>query len=238
MANPDWTRDELILALDLYFREPAARGSKSHPQCSNLSTLLNRLPIHAGQPHDATFRNANGVGMKLSNFLKFDPTYTGKGLSAGSHLEEEVWKTFANDRPLLRKVAAAIAANAKELFDAGVRLGDEDEEEDSAEEGQLLLAAHKRRERNRALVTRRKIAALKATGKLACEVCTFDFHDQYGDVGRGFAECHHDVPLATLTPGQKTRSTDLRIVCANCHRMLHRSRPHLSVEALRARLKG
>ena len=26
MANPNWSRDELILALDVYFREPAARG--------------------------------------------------------------------------------------------------------------------------------------------------------------------------------------------------------------------
>jgi len=45
--NPTWTRDELILALDLYLHEPAARGSKTHPAVIELSGVLNRLPIHA-----------------------------------------------------------------------------------------------------------------------------------------------------------------------------------------------
>ncbi len=78
--NPDWTRDELILALDLYFREPAARGSKTHPAVIELSELLNTLPIHGRANRHEKFRNPSGVGMKLSNFLRYDSSYTGAGL--------------------------------------------------------------------------------------------------------------------------------------------------------------
>ena len=73
MARHDWTRDELILALDLYTREPSARGSKNHPGVIELSHLLNRLPLHPQSEREEYFRNPNGVGMKLSNFLRFDP---------------------------------------------------------------------------------------------------------------------------------------------------------------------
>ena len=92
MSNPDWTRDELILALDLYFLEPSARGSKSHPTVIKLSEVLNKLPIHASEQLDADFRNPNGVGMKLSNFLRFDPDYAGEGLKRGSRLEKDIWE--------------------------------------------------------------------------------------------------------------------------------------------------
>jgi 5-methylcytosine-specific restriction protein A len=88
----------------------------------------------------------------------------------------------------------------------------------------MLLAVHRRRERNRGLVARKKRAVLKDTGKLECEVCTFDFRARYGDVGRGFAECHHDVPLATLAPGRKTKASDLR------HR-LRQLPPHAAPES-------
>jgi len=72
--NPDWTRYELILARDLYFREPAARGSKSHLSVQALSDLLNRLPINAGLSRHQKFRNMNGVRLKLGNFLRYDPS--------------------------------------------------------------------------------------------------------------------------------------------------------------------
>jgi 5-methylcytosine-specific restriction protein A len=44
--NPSWTRDELILAPDLYFRHNPARMSETHPSVVELSRLLNKLPIH------------------------------------------------------------------------------------------------------------------------------------------------------------------------------------------------
>jgi hypothetical protein len=82
--NPAWTDDELILALDLYFRLNPARTSDSNPAIIELSGVLNSLPIHAEALRGEKFRNPSGVYMKLCNFLRFDPGYSGKGLVAGA----------------------------------------------------------------------------------------------------------------------------------------------------------
>lgn len=70
MRNPAWTRDELILALSLYFKLDHSDISSSNPRIIHLSEILNRLPIHHDRPNQAVFRNPNGVAMKLSNFLR------------------------------------------------------------------------------------------------------------------------------------------------------------------------
>jgi hypothetical protein len=55
---------------------------------------------------------------------------------------------------------------------------------------------------------------------------------------QGFIECHHLVPLHELRGLRKTRLEDLALVCSNCHRMLHRQRPCLTVNELRRLRKG
>jgi len=96
--NPPWTRDELILALDLYFRHNPLHISKTHPEVIALSDLLNALPIFEERPDEEHFRNENGVYMKLCNFLRLDPDYEGAGLTRGGRLEEEVWDLTDDQR--------------------------------------------------------------------------------------------------------------------------------------------
>jgi 5-methylcytosine-specific restriction protein A len=95
--NPNWTRDELILALDLYMRHrPAVLGNTS-ADVIELSEILNRL-AHAGRDRAPTHRNANGVAMKLLNFRPFDPDYTASGRAGPHHTsrgDEQVWREFA-----------------------------------------------------------------------------------------------------------------------------------------------
>jgi 5-methylcytosine-specific restriction protein A len=55
----------------------------------------------------------------------------------------------------------------------------------------------------------------------------------YGQLGEGFAECHHTCPLAELPGERATRLAGSAVVCANCHRMLHRGRRRATVEELR-----
>ena len=100
-----------------------------------------------------------------------------------------------------------------------------------AAEGVATLRTHLRRERSKALIDRFK----KQLNTFACSVCDFDFGKVYGELGHGFVEAHHKVPIAQLEPGTKTRIADLAAVCSNCHRMLHR-RGTLSVEELRSQL--
>jgi predicted RNA-binding protein with PUA-like domain len=99
--NPPWTRDELILALELYLRNPSSPPGKESRAVIELSELLNKLGRVLGQRDDETFRNANGVYMKMMNFRRFDQDYTsaGKvGLTRGNKDEEAVWLEFSEDR--------------------------------------------------------------------------------------------------------------------------------------------
>ena len=234
--NPAWSRDELILALDLYFREPSARGNKSHLEVIKLSEELNSLPIHP-ESQGLSFRNPNGVAMKLSNFLKYDPKYKGKGLERGSVLEKEVWEQFAGDREALSAVVKAIRKNSEALVKLD-SIEESDEEDEEASEGKLLTRVHKYRERDRKLVKKKKESALSRFGNLKCEVCSFDFVEEYGERGKGFAECHHKVPVSELDPGHKTKLSDLAILCANCHRMIHVSKPWLTLYELEELLRS
>lgn len=99
-------------------------------------------------------------------------------------------------------------------------------------EGAARFVSHLRRERNRALVEAKKAATLKAKGYLCCEICGFDFSAIYGPFGEGFCEVHHLVPLSASSESVTTTLDDLAVLCSNCHRIIHRSTPMLSVAEL------
>ena len=230
--NPFWTRDELILALDLYFRKPEISSEKD-PEIIALSELLKSLPIHNTKIIQPNFRNPTGVYMKLCNFLRFDPNYHGVGLDAGSKLDEVVWNEFAENPELLRKTANAIRNNYQLLIIPSSLEEVDPSFDGEFREGKILTRIHKIKERKPGLVKRKKEAVLRQTGALICEVCGFDFESVYGEIGKGFAECHHIIPLSKLQSEQKVRLQDLAIVCSNCHRMLHSTKQMLSIEELR-----
>jgi 5-methylcytosine-specific restriction protein A len=81
--NPNWTTDELILALDLYFRSGRKQLDGNHPDVIELSQLLNATPVFATEERGLDFRNPQGVSMKLGNFSALDPDYEGAGLQRG-----------------------------------------------------------------------------------------------------------------------------------------------------------
>lgn len=237
VRNPPWSRDELILALDLYLTEFEPPLRQQSREVRQLSELLGQMAGLLGSSTSSDHRNANGVYMKLMNFRRLDPKYAavGKtGLARGNRDEVTVWHEFANDRARLRATAAAIRAAILSSDDS--ILAQTDDELEEAPEGRVLTRLHRSRERNRELVATRKARAERVTGRLCCEVCGFDFLERYGERGRGFIEAHHTRPVHTLQPGETTRLTDLALVCANCHRMIHARRPWLSLADLHALL--
>lgn len=96
-------------------------------------------------------------------------------------------------------------------------------------EGNPRLVAHLRRERNPKIIKAKKEATLRATGKLCCEACGFDFQEVYGEIGYGFCEVHHLQQLSKADGVVKTELKDLVIVCSNCHRIIHRTDPMISI---------
>jgi 5-methylcytosine-specific restriction protein A len=240
MRNPKWHRDEIILALDLYFRQDRGAITKRNERIIELSNLLNQLPLFPNRPDEEKFRNPNGVSLKLSNFLAIDPSYGGKGMESFSKLDVEVFKEFMNDKERLHAIAneiRIISANdglRKRIYEI------EDDEEtlnDSVMEGQVLYKLHKVRERDSEIVLLKKKQALDSFGFLSCEACIFDFEKFYGELGKGYIECHHKTPLSKFKAETYTRLDDLALVCSNCHRMLHRSIDTLSVENLKSQIR-
>lgn len=232
-GNPDWTRDELILALDVYVRLAGTVPGPRLAAVVDLSTLLRRAALHPSIARNSTFRSPASVVMKLMNFRSIDPNYGGKGLTAGGRLDREVWREFSGNRPRLAKVAAVI----REVLSAGsddfAAAGTDDVLTSEAEEGAVLTRLHRTRERNGRLVEAKKRTVLREAGRLSCEACGFSFAVAYGDIGMAFIECHHRRPLSDLGERQRTSLDDLALLCANCHRMIHVGRPWLTVEELR-----
>jgi len=225
MKNPNWERDELILALDLYFNLKPGQIHAKNPEIIKLSDILNRLPIHIEKPDAVRFRNPNGVGLKLSNFLAVDPNYAGKGMAAYAKLDKEVFDEFKDNKELLTKLATQIrkiSENAELTNQLNLIKSEPSEEKHTAKEGQVLYKLHKYRERNQTLIKKKKDQHYRKHSNLACELCGFDFEKTYGKVGKGFIECHHKLPLAELTAETTNSLDDLILVCSNCHKMVHR----------------
>jgi len=83
MARRLWTREEHILAFNLYCKIPFGKTHKGNSDVIKLSQIINRTP--------------SSVGLKLGNFARFDPALKARGIGGmphGAKGEEEVWDEF------------------------------------------------------------------------------------------------------------------------------------------------
>lgn len=234
--NPPWSRDELILALDLYLQHRDSPPGKDSKEVTELSNFLNRMGQVLGLAKTGSYRNANGVYMKMMNFRHHDPSYVKDGrvgLSRGNKDEIVVWEEFSSDPMKLAMVAAAIRATVDAHVSDGELQGEEEPGCQEAEEGRVLTRLHRVRERKRKLVEAKKKLALKETGQLTCEACGFDFVSKYGPTAEGIIDVHHTKPVHTLMPGDTTKLDDLALLCANCHRVVHSATKWLTIEQVK-----
>lgn len=111
------------------------------------------------------------------------------------------------------------------------------EDECSFPEGKKRLREHIVRERNPEVVKIAKENYLKIHGSLKCEICNFNYEKVYGEIGKDYIEGHHTIFVSEIVDEYKTRPSDIILLCANCHRMIHRKRPWLSKEKLADLLK-
>jgi len=104
---------------------------------------------------------------------------------------------------------------------------------DAATEGAVSIRSVKHYERSRA----NRAVAIMIHGS-RCSVCLLDFGERYGELGEGFIEVHHLLPVHLMGgAGVVNPSTDLVPLCSNCHRMAHRADPPLTPERLRESLR-
>jgi hypothetical protein len=105
-------------------------------------------------------------------------------------------------------------------------------------EGKIVERTHKARERNSQVITLAKESFKKLNGKLFCQVCGFNFEDTYGSIGKDFIEGHHTIAVSDMPPEHKTKVEDIAMLCANCHRMVHKKRPWLTMKDLDKLIKN
>ncbi|MGJ8524812.1 hypothetical protein LMG33818_000520 [Halomonadaceae bacterium LMG 33818] len=236
--NKPWSRNELILALDLYFQEPQPKLDDSDPHVQRLSTLLNKFPLKQGEHRDASYRSASSVALKLQN-IRSVASHKTAGRHNGGKLDKIVYDEFKNN-PILLKQSAAAIKNAIHIDISRARVSSAEslDQTSTAYEGGTKYLLHKVYERNSAIIKQKKQAVLHAKGKLECEACGFNFHEIYGERGYGYIECHHTSPVSQLTSNDATTLSDLALLCANCHRMIHAREPWLSMEELKLLLRN
>lgn len=82
-----WSKDELILAFNLYLKIPFGKMHKSNPNIIKIAGLLNRTP--------------SSIAMRLVNFASIDPYHIERGisgLSGGVKQCQPIWDEFNNNR--------------------------------------------------------------------------------------------------------------------------------------------
>ncbi|MCZ4318760.1 hypothetical protein O4H26_07145 [Aequorivita viscosa] len=179
MRNPKWHRDKIILALDLYFKLEPKQIHARNPATLELSKILNKLPIHEERPDSIKFRNPNGVGLKLSNFLAIDQTYVVKGMQSFSKLDKLVFEDFENQKGTLALIESNIKKTVlnEALNYKLYAIGEEtDDALSMAKEGMVIYRLHKYYERNTKLTNQKKSLHIKKYGQLDCEACDFNFN--------------------------------------------------------------
>ena len=245
----DWTRDELIIVCALLKANDWTPYRARSSSAESLSELLNRADFVPMAERGTDFRSANSVQRKMYDFTTLLPSYTGTPTKGGRATSEVLAAFLAHPDEMDAKATALLATiapdagatdRARETVDVSWELDIDTLTVDfdfEADEGEAVIARHLKRERNRT-IRARKLAAVAAVGlPFACEVCGFSFGATYGNLGDGYIEVHHVLPLHASGP-TTTRLDDLALLCSNCHRMIHRARPWLTPSELRGRLRA
>ncbi len=86
MSSNKWTREELIVAFNLYCKIPFGKIHIHNPEIIVLAKILGRTP--------------SAVSWKLANFASIDPSLKKRNISGASHgskLDAEIWNEFNGD---------------------------------------------------------------------------------------------------------------------------------------------
>ncbi len=101
----NWTREQLLIAFNLYCKTPFGRIHKSNPMIIGLASKIGRTP--------------SAVAMKMVNFASLDPTHrlrNVKGLQHASKEDEKIWEEFhENWEGLANQSQRAIQQSSKTI---------------------------------------------------------------------------------------------------------------------------
>ncbi len=107
----EWTREETIVAFNVYCKIPFKNSSKTHPMIIKYANILGRSP--------------SALNMKVGNIGRLDPDLKKVGISGlvhGAKMEEIVWNEFRENPELLayesEKIIAKLSNESIEVSSA------------------------------------------------------------------------------------------------------------------------
>lgn len=209
MASASFTRDEVILALDVFYSSPKGRVTADSDEIKELSLLLNRLPIHPVENRRADFRSPAGITTQLIRFRS--SCISGKKGQNVGELFFHVAFEYEDRVNELHSIARAIRKN-KEAF---VSLFGSPLEDNGFPEGILLGHLHN-------IIEQRDGAKLAM--KDHCEICNSSPALCYRNVGQ-LLQTHLVVAPTLMDYSEKYTADSFLTVCPTCHAALHRYRP-------------
>ena len=163
-------------------------------------------------------------------------------LSKAGYLDEKasrgIWKLTKDGKVAAQKIMQGYSSLITLGGDSSEQQAELPDIDLSVREGGKKWVIHLRRERKPSIVRAKKKRVLKETGKLMCEVCDFDFEEKYHALGKYFCETHHRKPIGTAQYEVETKLEDLAIICSNCHRIIHKTKPMMTIEQFRRFLKS
>lgn len=209
-GNPDWVPDETLLALDLLYRHGKPIG-KTHPDVVDLSNTLRGGPWHPKEGRKDNFRNADGVALKLQNLQSaLDPA---RGLSSSKTDRTCVKRFPPSSKAELRIIAQAIQQGLASEVPSEAPPADE-----VFAEGWYVTVRHRYRDAR----LRSRLLKTLDDEDLCCAICDFAPPNIMREFRQSFFEAHHVVPLSTAETERSTRVTDMALLCAGCHRFIHK----------------
>ncbi|WEO97185.1 HNH endonuclease [Streptomyces sp. FXJ1.172] len=226
MRTPPWTEDELVLAGALVVKNGWGELRTGDPEVQELSELLRSLPIHSAEALALPgFRSPGSVSRKTTDFATNHPLHSGAATRCGKPTLLMIDALINREAEMLQAAQAIEdGIGSGELYGIAPQPDEVNETGVTAIEGRLLVRRALARERDPKLRKLKIEQTRRRGGPLHCEVCEFDFSRTYGELGDGYIEVHHVTPLH-VTGSRETTLDDLACLCANCHRMCHRSRP-------------
>jgi 5-methylcytosine-specific restriction protein A len=104
-TNPKWIREEELLLVDLYLASRDKIPGPDDPKVIELSRLLAQSPWHSMSSRASTFRNPDGIALKLQNLKSID---TSHGMPNSSTIDRQVLNEFVDRAEQLSGIAASI----------------------------------------------------------------------------------------------------------------------------------
>lgn len=221
-----WVRDEVLLALDLLLNSEDQIFGPNDKRISELSRLLQSLPIVSPEDRNPYFRNFAGVRRQILTFA-----WSLKKDEKASHVGMEfyrVFQEFENDKYYLNQIATAI----KKCLPVAKKIYFADKSEcEGFQEGSLLGHLHRYFEKDCGSEFIRDFYFS------SCSICGIRADHIYSQKNMGFIDLHLLIPPVEYEEKMRFKKTDFVEVCPNCHRMLHLIRPWTTKPELKSILK-